>query len=570
MSLALLAFAALLAQKPEPCDSLSACIAEAHRVADPGEGITSEEQAVAQRLQALGPESIDAVVDLLDDSDEHVRELAGYTIGDMRPLEPRHLEPLRRSLLAGNGWVPAALATVGTPEAMDLLMQALAREREADSQVAFALSEFGSAAVPGLVELFGCRTECDEEHLRAASGVLEDLGEAAQGAARPLAEIASDETRPWSSRVIVVRVLGRLEARAQAALPELLALARSEFRPIREAALDAVLRVGGDASVDLLAEALADSNRRTWTLRDIASHGPSVRKVGPHVEALLADRDPEVRVAAARTLGFIAYAEASPALVAALQDPADWRLVHSAARSLGRLRSKDAREALEATAAQHWYPPVRDVARTALRSIDGAEPVPVPAERFAQEFFDLGQVPGVHGSCDATVSSPLVPRKVKRFTRAESPALAKRLTYDVPARDRKGPFEPDVGLRVPGGWLMGSDHGEFGGELTFRPDRGDIAVVREGNVADLQVVGRDTLVAIGGLAHLTMDSGSVHRVERDERGRWRAVWWRELPGAPEASWPIAGNQLLIVAGGGTVVLSPDGTMALAPCHSTRD
>jgi hypothetical protein len=76
-------------------------------------------------------------------------------------------------------------------------------------------------------------------------------------------------------------------------------------------------------------------------------------------------------------------------------------------------------------------------------------------------------------------------------------------------------------------------------------------------------------VAIGGLAHLGMDEGAVYRIEHDAARGWRAVWWRELPGAPRKSWPIAGNQLLVVATGGSIVLSPDGTMALAPCHTDR-
>ena len=566
MSLAALAIAASLAQPPPPaCDSVPACVAELRRVADESEGITREEVAVAEAIEALGSEAVDALVELLDDPQEKVRDLAGYTMRGMGPFETRHLEPIRRALFAGNGWVAPALAAIGTPEALDVATQRFFATRGREGS---GLSSFGTQAVPPLVDLFRCRGTCDDDLLIAAGKVLADMEEAAD-AAEPLGQVAADESRPVEDRARVLQVLGWLGERGRGALPEILPLTRGDAPTVlRQAARQAVVRIGGADTVEVLAAALAERERRIETLRDIASHGPSVRAVGPHVEALLAADEPDVRIAAGRTLGFIGYAESASALAAALQDPADWRLVYVAAEALGRLLAPAGKDALAVTGAQNWYPPVLDAARLAVARIDGLEPPPELRDRyFSAAFFDLDSVPAAHGSCDATRSSPRMQRTERRFRSTDEPALAKRLTYDVPAEGRRGPFVPGVGLRVSGGWLLGSDHGEWGGELVFRSDAGRVTVVLPGNIADIQVVGRDTIVAVGGLAHLTSDSGAVYRVERDEKRSWRAERWRELPGAPETSWPIAGNQLLIVARGGTVVLAPDGTMALAPCHA---
>jgi hypothetical protein len=64
-------------------------------------------------------------------------------------------------------------------------------------------------------------------------------------------------------------------------------------------------------------------------------------EAGPAVLDLLRSPEPDIRVAAAETLGFIEYRPGVPALQAALADPDDWRLAYVAAMALGRLRPLD-------------------------------------------------------------------------------------------------------------------------------------------------------------------------------------------------------------------------------------
>src|SRR5215813_4326654 len=83
------------------CGSVADCIARMREVAGPGEGISDKHSDVAKALHALSPESILPVIELLQDRDGNVRELAGFVLRNMPGLGPEHLAPLQRAVEAG-------------------------------------------------------------------------------------------------------------------------------------------------------------------------------------------------------------------------------------------------------------------------------------------------------------------------------------------------------------------------------------------------------------------------------------------------------------------------------------
>jgi hypothetical protein len=76
-------------------------------------------------------------------------------------------------------------------------------------------------------------------------------------------------------------------------------------------------------------------------------------------------------------------------------------------------------------------------------------------------------------------------------------------------------------LRVRGGWLVGADRGEWGGELVFLGDDGIQRKLLDENVQDIVQLG-SRYVAVTGLAHLTLNHGMLYEVGPDEGGSWRA------------------------------------------------
>ena len=179
-------------------------------------------------------------------------------------------------------------------------------------------------------------------------------------------------------------------------------------------------------------------------------------------------------MAAARTLGFIDYQAAVPLLIQAINDSSDVRLDWVAVQSLGRLRNKTAVDALQRAASQHWYSPVRRAATEALAHIRDGTPYKAQyhTDNFPFDFFAYEHIAESGDECHAIAIPPL-PDAQARKLRATSDGVS-NLSY----RKRVEPEEPDskprtvtetpqIALRVTNGWLTGTNHGEWGGELVF-------------------------------------------------------------------------------------------------------
>ncbi len=204
-------------------------MARLRELANPDPGISQAQDAVARRLQVLSPDSIGPVVALLRDADPGVREVAGYVLRDMPGLDERHLPELARAVEAGDGWLPPAIASIGSPEAVRFLVDQLKRDPEDDTQLTSALAGLGARVVPDLVGLFECRKRCDQELLRVTGEILADMEGAAVEAAEPLARVAADQGSSLTARRAALRALARLGPVARPAAPALLTLC--EGRP---------------------------------------------------------------------------------------------------------------------------------------------------------------------------------------------------------------------------------------------------------------------------------------------------------------------------------------------------
>jgi hypothetical protein len=310
-------------------------------------------------------------------------------------------------------------------------------------------------------------------------------------------------------------------------------------------------------------------------LRDIAALGGGGREAGAPVIDLLSSSDPAVRVTAARTLGLIGYRPSASSLVAALDDTDDWRLVYVAAEALGRLHATDAREALKAVATGHWYPAVRDAARAALAALDAGPTAgsTTPGRFSAFEFFDYEYAGRHYPPCADQAHYPALPPPPEVLDPAGQPELARQLAYDRDVESwgtdgkhtTKQRTIPEVGVHVEAGWLVGSDQGEWGGELVLKPDTGPTKKVLDVNIASVHVLGDAGIVAVTGLAHLVTDVGCLYKITCSSAAACHATRWKQLPGAPRSSWVTESGELLVNTTQGSVLVAPDGSMRMAAC-----
>jgi hypothetical protein len=301
-------------------------------------------------------------------------------------------------------------------------------------------------------------------------------------------------------------------------------------------------------------------------LRDIASLRENGRAAGPELVGFLSSSDPDVRVGAARAVGFIGYAEAVDSLVPLLSDRDDWRLVYVAAESLGRLGARQAIPALDTVAAQHWYPPVVKTAQLAVRVINGQDTYRAAQGNFAYEFFSFERVSDDRiSSAQSTLQPSLLPER-DRLTGEERQTL----TYDIDtvSYGQNGrqvvhsKATPTCGLKVAGGYIVGADRGEWGGELVYSSGPSRARILKEENTMAIHrlPVG---VVAVTGLGHLSLNRGALYLVKPVEGGGYQARLWKTLPGAPGRSGVLSNGSLYVQSAGGAIVVTPDGQMAMA-------
>lgn len=534
--------------------------------ANPEIGIKKEEQEIAKQLQALGARAIPHLLPLLADKNPAIRDLASYTLRDIEGLTEEHLDALMDSRRRGDGWIPLGIARIGTPRAIGFLVEELVRERETQTQVTIAIEQLGEKAVPFLVQVYERETDWPPELESTLHFVFHSLGEKAAAAVGPLMKIATDRAQPAAKRRSAIVALGAIGEPAAEAVSELQhskeswALLRGDTTDdyeLDQSVDDASIRVRTADAVPILTRRLAqspDAHATTLILRDVARLQSRGTSAGPAVSRLLSDADWDVRVAAATTLGYIGYKEARHQLIALLERPEDWRLTRSAAEALGRLRSDEAGEKLALLSRGHWFPPVREAAFRALAELQQAEPSAVSdgGQALTFSFFDYEDAGAKLESLKESEAKAL------RFRVAATPRV---VTAKVKTAGGANQTQKCMGLKLEDGHLVGTDNGEWGGEIRFIDRDGNSNLIAGVNTEGLYETAAGIL-AVTGLAHLDMNGGVIYKLSRSAAASWTAEKWRALPGAPRFSRLLENGDLLVSCYGGIVRVSPEGEMRL--------
>jgi HEAT repeat protein len=574
------------------CDTLDACIVRLRAIAharkgDRFSGMGKEEDALSERIRAL-PGAVDAVIPLLADADIGVAEIAAYVLRDAESIAPRYLPQIKAGLDRDLGWLAPAL---GRMDDDDAAREAVARLLVSDSaphnQEAYAVELAGARAIPFIIEAARCDGGCKSRQDHYYLGyTLKEMGAEGAGAVPGLLDIAADPRVSDAIATGALLMIADLNEHARPWQGQIAALASN--KPRLAPMLDTVLvEIRSDRAGEIMAARLRRGPNRIM-IRDTAALGAYGAAAAPALAELLASPDWEIRALSARALGFIGEVSAAPALIQAMQDPRDVNLNWAAAVSLGRLRAAGAANALQRIADGHWHPAVRSAATQALAEVRAGGPAQAAsAEPF--EFFDTLDDPS--WTCDApragianeAASQKLYAHRHKRqiaklqYTTIvvsygppkDTPANASgviEMTAENMIKHETATLQtPDMALRVDGGWLVGSDRGEWGGELAFVADGGDARIVLEHNIEDIFKLG-ENIVAVSGLAHLSQNDGMLYTLTRGSDGAWRATPWRALPGAPQRSWLTPDGRLLVnTYAGGAVLIDAQGEMSMAPC-----
>lgn len=522
--------------------------------------ISNDEEKIARELHSIGASAIPSLLPLLSDPNRNVRAAAAYALRDMPGLQEEHLAPLIDAYhLDGVDWVGPAIARIGTPKAIDFLVNELVRGRDAQNQTTWAIKTLGEKAIPRLLRVYQTNLGWDDRLAQTMDRVFHQLASHAEPAVDPLRQIVNDAKASTAKRMRAMRALGAIGITAESAVPDLQKLQASDDPDLSDTAKGTILKMGAAAAAPMLAELLIaakDDFARTLVLRDIASLHQRGRTAGPTVAGYLSSENWEVRLCATRTLGYIGYQEVTGELIRLLDCVEDWRVVMSAAEALGRMEAKAALPALTKISQDHWFPPVRSAAITALLAIrDGIHPESKYVEdNFALEFFDYwnagNEMETLKGADFKRIRLPM---QVAKSDVPKSILTKSKATEHVP-----GAY---CGIKVGDGYIVGSNQGEWGGEIVFIDRAGKSHIIVQENTEAIYKTPSGVL-ATTGLAHLGMNGGLIYRLEKDAVGQWQGRPWRQLPGAPAFSRLLKDGRLLVDCYGGIVAVSPNGDMQL--------
>jgi HEAT repeat protein len=546
---------------------LDALLAEIPGVANEGlDGVGPNVQRLAKAIQAHGARAVPAMIKLLSADDNNARLFAGYVLRDLDGVTEANLDALIAARRRGDGWIAPAIGRIGSPRAVAFLIEDLKAKPE-EGQTSWALVTAGEKAAPALVELYRDKKPIPGDLFRVSSQVLHEIGTKATLAVEPLLATASDANAIPENRIFAVLALGALRQTAASAVPGLKALAKADPARFKQPVEAALVKIGTEESTEVIVMRLR-ARPSVLLLRDISELRVNGRGAGPAVVELLDHPDWEIRVAAARTIGYIGYAEGVDPLRRLLGNTTDWRLVYSAAESLGRLKAQSALPGLNRVAADHWFPPVRKAAEKASSVIAGKQDYVSRwhADNFPFEFFEYQSVRDERFDGYATYEKLPWKTEVELLTRDQ--LRAESYTVEIVGYDEKGKHvhrreaTPRCGIHLPEGLLLGGDRGEWGGELAFRAKAGVVTTLVEDNTSGIHRMPFG-VVALTGLAHLSLNHGYIYLIEFKEGSPPNARLWKVLPGAPTKSGLLKSGELFIACVGGNVLISPTGDISMA-------
>lgn len=552
---------------------LEALVASIQKVEE-GEGIGPAAQELAKKLQAYQGAAIPYLLPLLESKQAKVRNFAGYVMSNQDGLTEEHLEALIAAQQRGNGWVPRAIGRIGTPRAIKFLVDGLKTNPDygSNTQVAIAIETAGERAIPDLVALLKDPAPLSPDLSWTLCRIFSAMETKAGTAVDLLLEIARDKKFDLKNRLYAVKEAGCIRPAARVAIPALQALVSSDPEGFASAVDEAVINMGVPESVPMLVAKLR-SKPHILAMRDIAALRDNGRDAGPALAEFLSSGDADLRVGAARALGFIGYGEAADALIPLLKEPDDWRLVYVAVESLGRLHAPSAIPKLEKLAMHHWYPPVVDAARKAVKVIRGEEVYESKPnhEHFPFEFFAYDYVRADDVTLPGQQIEPTLVRGPDELTNEKLRKLAYVSTIAGHDRDGKKTARfktlPVCGLKTSNGFILGSDQGEWGGELVYRSKKGSVVTLLRKNTMGVHRLPFGIL-AVTGLAHLASNYGALYLITPHEDGTFKASRWKTLPGAPRMSGMLSNGNLFISAWGGNVVITPGGQIEMADKFNT--
>jgi HEAT repeat protein len=535
-------------QDMDGCANLQRCFAKLEALVLPDDLGRSRiaSKGIATNLRRFGGAAKQELLWRATDGHRGWRNLAGDILMSWADWSPADVPALRAALRREHGgWLARPLGKIGTPEAIEALVEDL--PFGAESQTGWALKQLGAKVLPSLLPVLA-----SDKHREAAS-VVGGIGKEALVIAPDWVTLALGDANPKPIRLAALRGLAAMREEARAMGTALHGLLDHADKEIREQSFETLVSLRDPFVVETVAKgcrpsgarfraSLSDLDQSIFCLWKVARFEEQGRAAGPHLMRFLgAAKGDEIGTAVA-ALGQIGYMEAAPEIMKQLQSP-DWRVVYTAAQSLGWLGAKAAIGELERVASNHWLPEVRERAKEvvfALRSPEGRLPR-VTWREFAERdpfFIDSYRVLSTQPACS---SGKWKWREIEFTERGRSRQLR---------------------LPLGNGELIGIIRSRQFGELTWKPTSGESQRLIEDDFVSMEPAKGGAVVLF---SSVQLDYGYVVHVQQRADGSWSLHEVARLPTSADALATIAPGLYVAWSGSRAVVFSEKEVLGLAQC-----
>jgi HEAT repeat protein len=502
-----------LALELEGCPAVPACLVILDAFVSPLDDgrHSSAARAIADKLRRFGEPGKQELLRRAAGAHPGWRNLAGDILQYWGAWSPSDVPAIRAALqLQHGGWIARPLAAIRSPEAIQALVEDLAFIG-AESQTGWALVQTGPTALPYLLPILA-----DDQHASAAV-IIGRMGREALVAAPDWASVATSADNPKKVRLAALRGLAAMGDGAQQQGKDLREMLASPDIDIRAQVFETLVAIRDPSVVTTVAENCNPSGtafskipyQSFACLKNVATFGEHALPAGSQLLKFLLSPNGEELAAAVTALGYIGYDAAVPQIEQQLRSP-DWRVVYAAARSLGWLAATGSIRELERVAFGHWLPEVRDQASAVVDALKGsgrrmARPPSVDGPDRARLFF-MGR-------------SNLRPLTLCGSRRWEWHDIQ----FSLPP-----PSTRAARLSLGAGELVGTNRGEWGGELAWKPADGQAQPIIKDNVIAIEAAEGGAIVLFG-LAHLGWNYGYAVRVSQRDDGGWSLSEVARLP-----------------------------------------
>ena len=580
------------------CESLTACLDYLDVIEIGKYGLSKEEQAFAESFTRFGEPALIELLQRLGIGGNRAK-IVGYAISSFDPIDEKYLPQIVQGVESDVSWLARALGNIPTDKGAKAAVEAyLVSDSAPRNQEAHAVVKQGKRAVPFILNSMQCGEYCQDVRQGLLVHIVGEFDDSAKVfAATEIVDKLNNSSISRANKANLLGLFFNLGAVGVIAEKDLEELWQGEPK-LRDTIDRAFVGMGSKHVGRIFRQAIEEQPENYELFRMVSKFGPLAQEAAPSILNAMRSSRGEHHIYAVLALGFLKYAPAEPQLVAAVDDLTSPRQNWVAVNALGRLGLRTSLQHLDRIAKEHWYPPVREEAALAAENIRKGAPHESPIYKNDRGFNFLAFKFVSYPNCEVTTVKPAVIDPSRKLHWRKNEEQLQSLSYDSvvigygaadeaqqKADDPDGIIRidsgnmmeirekvvknPSVALKTPKGWLAGYDGGEWSGELMYLANDGQSTKLIDGNIQDLFSF-KGFSVALSGMAHLSINTGSVYKVERSEDS-WEANLWIDLPGAPDRSWLTeAGDIYIDTYRGGSILLSQDGSLKMAPCEKYED